>query len=141
MIQVLPGDAVRSKRRIYWHYGIYVGEINGKRMVFENTFHGVRLVSLEDFSKGKECEFILYTGLTKRENIITRANSILGKKKYNLLKNNCEHFVNWCQEGKAESSQVRTGIKISAAAIITAVGIGIAGKIIRDKLKRKRISA
>jgi len=40
--------------------------------------------------------------------IIERAQSRLGENNYDLFENNCEHFVNWCRTGIADSSQVNT---------------------------------
>ncbi|GFO11377.1 hras-like suppressor 3 [Plakobranchus ocellatus] len=37
--------------------------------------------------------------------IVKRAMSKLGKTEYNLYKNNCEHFANWCRYGRAGSTQ------------------------------------
>ncbi len=136
MSGILSGDAVRSKRRLYWHYGLYAGEIDEKKMVFENTRGGIRLVTLEEFSKGKKCEFIPYKGDTKREDIISRASSVIGKKRYNLLKSNCEHFVTWCQDDEAKSLQVRKGIKLSGI-MVAAIGLGVAGKVIYGRIKKK----
>ena len=38
---------------------------------------------------------------------VERARSRIGERKYNLLTNNCEHFVVWCKTGVSDSSQVR----------------------------------
>ncbi|MBI1978808.1 MAG: hypothetical protein HYS62_01955, partial [Candidatus Aenigmarchaeota archaeon] len=64
MKEILPGDGIRTKRKIYWHYGLFAGDVDGKKMVFENTLKGVRLVTLEDFANGKELEVIPYEGAT-----------------------------------------------------------------------------
>lgn len=41
------------------------------------------------------------------EETVERAESQLGKGKYNLVVNNCEHFAVWCKTGVHESSQVQ----------------------------------
>ena len=41
------------------------------------------------------------------EETVKRAESQLGKGKYNLVVNNCEHFAVWCKTGVHESSQVQ----------------------------------
>jgi hypothetical protein len=35
-----------------------------------------------------------------------RARSRLGERRYDVLRNNCEHFCNWCQVGESRSRQV-----------------------------------
>ncbi|MBD0776866.1 lecithin retinol acyltransferase family protein [Maribacter sp. ANRC-HE7] len=52
----------------------------------------------------------------QRNQAINRAYSKLGEK-YSLINFNCEHFANWVQFGKIESSQVTTGFVILASAI------------------------
>jgi hypothetical protein len=37
---------------------------------------------------------------------VRRARSRLGERRYDLLRNNCEHFCSWCQDGEARSAQV-----------------------------------
>ena len=41
------------------------------------------------------------------EETVERAESKLGRKGYNIVFNNCEHFAVWCKTGKHESSQVQ----------------------------------
>lgn len=41
------------------------------------------------------------------EETLKHARSRIGERKYNLLTNNCEHFVVWCKTGISESRQVR----------------------------------
>ena len=45
------------------------------------------------------------------EETVKRAESQLGKGKYNLVVNNCEHFAVWCKTGVHESSQVQRFIE------------------------------
>lgn len=48
------------------------------------------------------------------EETVKRAESQLGKGKYNLVFNNCEHFAVWCKTGVRESSQVQRFIEAIA---------------------------
>lgn len=48
------------------------------------------------------------------EETVKRAESQLGKGKYNLVFNNCEHFAVWCKTGKHESSQVQKFLEVIA---------------------------
>lgn len=40
-----------------------------------------------------------------KEEIVSRASSKLGKKTYDLMTNNCEHFATWCRYKKQVSRQ------------------------------------
>ena len=40
---------------------------------------------------------------------VKRARSRLGEDEYNVVFNNCEHFVNWCFDGFGSSAQVGSG--------------------------------
>ena len=57
-------------------------------------------MTLEQFAKGMPI-FIVQSKITySREEVMVRAVSRLGEEKYNLITNNCEHFVRWCRSGK-----------------------------------------
>ena len=45
------------------------------------------------------------------DEVIERAISRIGEKDYSFLNNNCEHFVNWCRTGRADSGQVDRTIR------------------------------
>lgn len=66
------------------------------------------MTSLSQFSKG---DLVTVDASEKAEydraEIVKRALSAVGTKRgsYNLLSNNCEHFVNWCRCGKLVSHQ------------------------------------
>jgi len=43
--------------------------------------------------------------------VIRRARSRLGENRYGLLRNNCEHFCEWCVQGVSRSLQVERALK------------------------------
>ncbi len=47
------------------------------------------------------------------EVVAERARSKVGKKEYNLFRNNCEHFAMWCKYGKEMSDQIHWGAAIA----------------------------
>ncbi len=47
------------------------------------------------------------------EVVVERARSKVGKKGYNLIWNNCEHFAKWCKYRKEMSDQIRDGAMIA----------------------------
>lgn len=83
----------------YTHHGLYLGG----EQVIHYARNQVRYDNLDEFTKGcKICLLPLsespvhYT----KEEVIDRAKSRLGEARYNLITNNCEHFVRWCRAGR-----------------------------------------
>ena len=97
------GSHIKTKRMFYEHHGIYIGE----GLVIHYAFDGIRVDTMEKFSRGEPVKKVPhsdspYTGDEIRE----RAFSRLGEEEYDLVLNNCEHFANWCCMGEEESEQV-----------------------------------
>jgi hypothetical protein len=97
----------------YQHYGVYIGNgkvihfapLEGQEISFENGI--IHETTLEKFLNGRTLQ--VETNIERKfsENeIIQRARSRLGEKGYDLLTNNCEHFVRWCVTGDHVSYQV-----------------------------------
>ena len=86
----------RYKPTPYTHHGLYLG----LGLVIHYDFNRICIVTLEQFAKGMPI-FIVQSKITySREEVMVRAVSRLGEEKYNLITNNCEHFVRWCRSGK-----------------------------------------
>lgn len=101
-----------------YHHGVYVG--NNQVAHFYGTSKKydaqVRVVPVAEFETLAQKESQLVRVLTTQrrlppEQIKTRALSQVGKVGYNLITNNCEHFVNWCVQGVAYSPQVNYQFK------------------------------
>lgn len=81
------------------NHGIYehIGISDGYGNVYENAHRtgGRGKVALKDFSKGKKIIDIgILPGSVEPDKIIEKAETLVAdKKKYNILFNNCEHFV------------------------------------------------
>jgi len=110
----LPGSRLIVRRRAYFHHGIYVG--NGRTIHYAGWFRGTRglveEIALEEFTEGHPYHFgWMPPGQRAGEDIVRRARSRLGERRYHLLKNNCEHFSNWCQLGERRSEQVEALMK------------------------------
>ncbi|MDO5351781.1 MAG: lecithin retinol acyltransferase family protein [Succinatimonas sp.] len=110
------GDHLKSPRFGYTHHAIYIGD----GYVVENTREGTNLVSLEEFSKGHIIEVVVHKDRAfDRQESCKRALQCVGEDKYNLINYNCEHFVNWCINGKYQSTQVKNTVAaISSAAVV-----------------------
>jgi hypothetical protein len=80
----------------YSHHGLYLGRGN----VIHYSQFEVRIDSLEDFAQGGKIHLMDSDLIYTIETVIRRAKSKLGEEEYDLLFNNCEHFVNWCRNGE-----------------------------------------
>ena len=109
------GDIIRTKVKFYHHYGIFVDEANIIQFGFRDN-SGVAPETIEVISTDiktfcgglpfETAELSVMERLKrKNENeIIKTARASLGEKGYNILHNNCEHFVNKCVFGEAKSA-------------------------------------
>lgn len=104
------GAHIMTPRRAYMHHGIYVGE--GRVVQYGGLSGGLRRgpveeVSLSQFARGREIRVRSEeTSHFNREDVIQRARLRLGEDRYHPLKNNCEHFCEWCVRGEPRSYQV-----------------------------------
>ncbi|MCY9545471.1 lecithin retinol acyltransferase family protein [Lysinibacillus xylanilyticus] len=60
----------------------------------------VKTESIESFAKGADIHILDTPRLFTKDEVIARAYSKLGERKYNLIFNNCEHFVRWALNGE-----------------------------------------
>ncbi|MFI3155026.1 MAG: lecithin retinol acyltransferase family protein [Methylococcaceae bacterium] len=114
------GDHLVTHRTGYSHHGIYIG--NEQVIHYSGFVNGysngeISIASFNEFANGheifvKEHSFRRYDG----EESVERAFQRLGEDWYNVLLNNCEHFVTWCIEGFHLSSQVNQAIVAIEAA-------------------------
>ena len=83
----------------------------------------VEEVTVEQFTDGRPlwvgCEH--QQGFT-REEVVRRARSRIGERRYRLLTNNCEHFCAWCLWGEHRSPQVDEWISPFVRALQTSRG-------------------
>ena len=104
------GTHVVTDRALYAHHGIYVG--NGRVVHYAGLCNGwqsgpVEEVSLEQFANGERVLAIEHSSRSfPRAEIVARARSRLGENMYHILRNNCEHFCEWCVTGRKRSRQV-----------------------------------
>lgn len=74
------------------------------------TFLDNRNLLSDLWQKIKELKFENYH-LYSGDETVNRARNEIGRRGYNLLCNNCEHFAIWCKTGIRESSQVNKFIE------------------------------
>ena len=103
-LKLKPGYHLVAQRILYTHHGLYIDE----GYVAEYSLdYGVHLILLDEFIADSKLRLRSHDNAqyTPKE-AVERAKSRLGECNYNLLFSNCEHFVNWCIEGKEYSRQV-----------------------------------
>lgn len=114
----IKGDIVRIEiNNGLYHYGIYLGDDEVIQYGFSSDAFSVDKSNVEvnispmsDFAKGKMVQVRDYSLIEKMKKnkadvAISKAKSRLGEKKYDLINNNCEHFVNECVFNKHISLQ------------------------------------
>jgi Lecithin retinol acyltransferase len=107
--QLVPGTHLIIHRRGYAHHGIYLGDERvvhyAGRVKYPQGL--IEEVSFAEFSAGRALRMeIVKIGRFNGNEIVRRARSRLGECRYDLLRNNCEHFCNWCRLGENRSFQV-----------------------------------
>lgn len=119
------GDMIRVKVKFYYHYGIYLDDEHIVQFGLpDNTGLdpneiAVMVTDIDGFLSGGDLETARLTVLEKCKRYSCQktkalALSRIGETGYNILHNNCEHFVNECVFGRHESSfvaDVRTEIR------------------------------
>lgn len=112
------GDIVRTKVQFYYHYGIFVSEDEVIQFGLPDDpmrpASQVRVLSTDvhTFLQGGDLEVMAPDRATRKqmrspEQIVTIARQRLGEDGYDILHNNCEHFVNDCAFGQHHSSFVQ----------------------------------
>lgn len=117
MTNPYPGAHIRVQIKSLYHHGIYIG--NDEVVQFGLPFdmfrpkEEVKVIksSINDFLQGGFLEVRVFTRKEKKQKnddnkIIKIALSKLGEGGYDIVHNNCEHFVNYCIFNKKESLQV-----------------------------------
>jgi hypothetical protein len=104
------GAHLITPRRGYTHHGIYAGQgtvLHYAGLARDFRPGPVEEISMERFANGQpvhiECRS---TPALNEQDILSRARSRLGEKRYRLLTNNCEHFSEWSRFGTSRSHQV-----------------------------------
>jgi hypothetical protein len=131
-----PGSHLISPRRGYIHHGIYVGD--GKVVHYAGLARGqvrgrIKEVPFAQFASGRSVwtrssdlpEFV-------PQEVIRRARSRVGENRYRILRNNCEHFCEWCLRGESRSYQVERFLSSRPA---LGVLIGVISLAARNRIR------
>lgn len=120
-----PGTHLVTSRCGYMHHGIYVGR--GMVVHYPGLSGFLRSGPVEEvtmfrFSMGRAVWIIEYSeSKYSPQEIVLRARSRLGENEYQVLRNNCEHFCNWCISGRSSSTQVESPLASTLRALRIAV--------------------
>jgi hypothetical protein len=111
-----------TPRRGYIHHGLYVGHgriIHYPGLVGSFRRRAVEEVSLEEFARGRPIAVRSDSNPRfDREDVVLRARSRLGENRYHIIRNNCEHFCEWCLSGVSRSRQLESLLgRLGATAI------------------------
>jgi hypothetical protein len=103
------GSHLVTSRTFYSHHGIYAGA--GRVIHYAGLVHGlqsgaVEEVSLEHFAHGHAIRLRHDGRRFDRREVVERARSRLGEHRYDILRNNCEHFCTWALRQETRSVQV-----------------------------------
>lgn len=97
--EVSLGDHLFVQRLGYTHHGLYYGQ----EKVIHYSGDSIVIDSLQAFSGGEKIlkkNWLESPASYSSTKILARAISRMGENKYNLIFNNCEHFVRWCRRGE-----------------------------------------
>jgi hypothetical protein len=84
----------------------------------------VEAATMAQFSAGRAIGTLEHSDSSySPQEIVERARSRIGENSYHILRNNCEHFCNWCISGRSSSPQVERSLthRLLALAVL-AVG-------------------
>lgn len=104
------GAHLVTPRLGYTHHGIYVGA--GRVVHYAGWSRAlvcapVQEVSVAQFAGGRAISVRAHPDARYgAAAIVARARSRVGEDRYQLTRNNCEHFASWCVLGEARSTQV-----------------------------------
>lgn len=123
---LLPvGSVLSVDFGLYTHFGVVTGrDRRGLPVVTSNSLRrgGVFQESIETFCEGRPCKLVRAAGHDALL-LAQRALSAIGQK-YDLLRFNCEHFIEWVKGNAPSSSQVALwGTLIAVAGLCVAAAM------------------
>jgi Lecithin retinol acyltransferase len=125
----LLGAHLGTPRLGYLHHGIYVG--GGFVVHYAGYVHGLHRGPVEetDLARFKAGQSLWVASNPKsifdRSEVVRRARSRIGERRYRLLTNNCEHFCEWCVNGEPRSYQVEALLAWQRRAMSTPVKVAV----------------
>ena len=129
-----PGDHIKcpcqpdqdkglKKKVAYSHHLLVIEVVSDKQLRVIHNDGAEVTEEIKEFSSEK-LTVIDYPCKYSASEAISRARSKLGNE-WELLTNNCEHFVTWAKNGKGKSEQVLGGIMVGGVGGVAGVGTGV----------------
>lgn len=125
------GGSSGSSAGYYWHHMLVVCVNDNKLRVIHNNGTTIteEVVCFSSYDVVEKIEYVkLPESATKYspDEAIKRARSRVGETDYNVVSNNCEHFVNWAKTGIPQSNQVDSAVRTTVTVgVLGAIGIGV----------------
>jgi hypothetical protein len=96
---------------LFTHHGIDIGD---GTVVHYLEGESIMRTSKEFFARGQPIRVQEYAVADSPDVVVKRALSRLNERDYNIVFNNCEHFVTWCKTGRQQSDQVHAALAAGA---------------------------
>lgn len=122
----VPGGVLRvySKRYGVWHFGV-AGRTFGCVMHGSKDRGQFLETTFEEFAEGQPDTYTwLPSDCQQQEEVLVRAESQIGKP-YQLLRSNCEDYVNWIVTGVAKSPQRDQHVALAFLGVLAVSLIGL----------------
>lgn len=89
-------DHLYVQRLGFTHHGLYMGNDN----VMHYADGRIHIVSLYEFAREATVNVLDTPRIYSKDEVIARAYRRHMENSYDVVFNNCEHFVNWCRSGR-----------------------------------------
>jgi hypothetical protein len=96
---------------LFTHHGIDIGD---GTVVHYLEGEAIMRTPKDFFARGQPIRVQEYAVSDPPEVVVQRALSRLHERDYNIVFNNCEHFVTWCKTGRQQSDQVQAALAAGA---------------------------
>ena len=111
-------------RRVYHHYAIVSDRLHdGKPMLISLSYRtgSVMEEPWDEVARGSSVQLSNLQSSLDAGEVVARARARIGNVRYNLLKNNCEHFVRDVLGLPARSRQVEHAAGVGVSALLLAL--------------------
>ena len=121
----MRGDHLLIDRGPYWHHAIDRGDGTVVHFAGPAKQKALAVVRLDTYANfvGENYSYSIVTRQygqhSHPDEIVRRAETMIGTTGYNLFFNNCEHLASWCVTGASESRQVEHFTAVGSVSIVT----------------------